>query len=46
VRAELTVTFVARKIGFDNPASELYTGQVRVADIGIDAAAVLTSDSA
>ena len=39
VRAELTVTFVARKPGFDNPASEQYTGQVRVADIGIDATA-------
>ncbi|RKY23463.1 MAG: NAD(P)H-hydrate epimerase, partial [Planctomycetota bacterium] len=39
VRAKLTVTFVARKVGFDNPASEQYTGQVQVADIGIDVAA-------
>ncbi len=36
VRADMTVTFVARKIGFDNPASLEYTGQVIVADIGID----------
>ena len=35
VRAELTITFVARKSGFDNPASEDYTGQVVVADIGV-----------
>jgi hydroxyethylthiazole kinase-like uncharacterized protein yjeF len=35
VRAELTITFAARKIGFDNPASEDYTGQVVVTDIGI-----------
>lgn len=36
VRADLTITFVARKIGFDNPTSEEYTGEVQVADIGID----------
>ncbi|MCD4824073.1 MAG: NAD(P)H-hydrate epimerase, partial [Phycisphaerae bacterium] len=41
VAAKLTVTFVARKAGFDNPASEQYTGEVRVADIGIDAERVL-----
>lgn len=41
VRADLTVTFVARKIGFDNPASEQYTGQVQVADIGIDPVVVM-----
>ena len=35
VRAELTITFAARKLGFDNPASEDYTGQVVVADIGV-----------
>ena len=40
VRADLTVTFVARKIGFDNPASEEYTGPVIVADIGIDPQAI------
>jgi NAD(P)H-hydrate epimerase len=39
VRAAITVTFVARKKGFDNPASREYTGEVRVADIGIPAAA-------
>ncbi len=40
VRAKLTVTFVARKRGFDHPASEANTGPVRVADIGIYAAAM------
>ena len=36
VRAEKTITFVARKKGFENPASLQYTGEVLVADIGID----------
>jgi NAD(P)H-hydrate epimerase len=40
IRADWTVTFVARKAGFDNPASLEYTGKVEVVDIGIDAAAV------
>ena len=35
VRAELTITFVAKKLGFNNPASEDYTGQVVIADIGV-----------
>lgn len=35
VRADHTGTFVARKIGFDNPVSERWTGQVHVLDIGI-----------
>ena len=35
VRADLTVTFVARKIGFDAPAAADYTGKVVVADIGV-----------
>ena len=35
IKAEVTVTFVARKKGFDNPASQTYTGRVIVADIGI-----------
>jgi len=34
VRATKTVTFVAEKAGFGNPASEQYTGQVIVAHIG------------
>ncbi len=42
VHAELTVTFVASKLGFDNPESAVYTGQVRVADIGIPASIVAT----
>ena len=37
VRAERTVTFLARKAGFDTPGSKAYTGQIVVADIGIDA---------
>ncbi len=35
VRAAVTVTFAARKLGFDAPRSLPYTGQVVVADIGI-----------
>lgn len=35
IRARLTVTFVARKKGFDEPASAAFTGEVRVADIGV-----------
>lgn len=35
VRATHTVTFVARKRGFDNPASRAFTGDVQVASIGI-----------
>lgn len=34
VRAARTVTFVAMKAGFRNPASRLYTGDVTVAEIG------------
>jgi NAD(P)H-hydrate epimerase len=34
VRAKRTVTFVAEKAGFANPASRQYTGEVTVADIG------------
>ncbi len=35
VKAALTVTFVARKIGFDAPVASGYTGKVVVADIGV-----------
>jgi NAD(P)H-hydrate epimerase len=35
VRATMTVTFVARKKGFDCPQAAEYTGKVIVADIGI-----------
>lgn len=35
VRATRTVTFVARKIGFDQPGAEQWTGPVDVADIGV-----------
>ena len=35
VRADLTVTFVASKIGFDEPAAREHLGRVVVADIGV-----------
>jgi NAD(P)H-hydrate epimerase len=35
IRAAHTVTFVARKKGFDAPGASCYTGQVHVADIGV-----------
>ncbi len=41
VYAKYTVTFVAEKIGFANPAAQAYTGSVIVADIGIDPTRVL-----
>lgn len=34
VRADTTITFVARKIGFDAPGAADYTGHIIVADIG------------
>lgn len=34
VRADLTITMVARKIGFDQPGAADYTGRVVVVDIG------------
>jgi NAD(P)H-hydrate epimerase len=40
VRAKRTVTFVARKTGFDAEGAEQYTGDVRVVHIGIPAAHV------
>ena len=41
VRARATVTFVARKTGFDADGADAFTGEVRVADIGIPAERVL-----
>jgi NAD(P)H-hydrate epimerase len=35
VRATQTVTFVARKRGFNNPASQAFTGEVHAVSIGI-----------
>lgn len=35
VKADFTATFVARKLGFENPASQALTGEVRVIDIGV-----------
>jgi NAD(P)H-hydrate epimerase len=37
VRARCTVTFLARKTGFDAPGADAYTGEVHVADIGVPA---------
>ena len=34
VRADLTITFVAAKVGFSSPAAGAYVGKVEVADIG------------
>lgn len=34
VKADLTVTFVAEKLGFANPKSRHYTGEIVVGDIG------------
>lgn len=35
VEADMTATFVARKLGFENPDSVRFTGDVRVIDIGV-----------
>ena len=35
VRADVTATFVARKIGFDTPGVSAFTGAVHVLDIGV-----------
>jgi NAD(P)H-hydrate epimerase len=35
VRASHTATFVATKLGLENPAAAAYTGEVRVIDIGV-----------
>lgn len=43
IRANLTGTFVARKLGFDRPEARQWLGEVRVLDIGV-AAATSTGD--
>lgn len=40
VRARATVTFAARKLGFDAPGASDYTGDVTVADIGLPGALI------
>ena len=35
VRADMTATFVARKVGFDQPAAAQWLGDVHVLDIGV-----------
>jgi len=44
-RAAMTVTMVARKKGFDAPGARDYTGEVIVADIGVDPEKLLHGDS-
>lgn len=34
IRADLTITFVARKLGFDAPGATPYIGRIEIADIG------------
>ena len=43
VEADLTVTFVARKSGFDHDGADRYTGRVVVGDIGLPDSAVLAA---
>lgn len=40
IRADLTVTFVARKVGFENPGACDYVGRIEVADIGVPVALI------
>jgi NAD(P)H-hydrate epimerase len=42
VKADLTITFVAEKKGFENPASSAYKGEVEIADIGVSPQRVLS----
>jgi NAD(P)H-hydrate epimerase len=37
IRARVTATFAAMKLGFDNPRSRSYTGQIRLVGIGAPA---------
>jgi NAD(P)H-hydrate epimerase len=41
IRADLTVTFVAPKLGFTVPGAERFTGEVVVRDIGVPTASLL-----
>lgn len=43
IQADQTVTFVARKTGFQTPSSLLYTGEVHVVSIGVPASFVFQS---
>ena len=40
VRADLTCTFVAEKVGFAKPAAQPYLGELQVVDIGVPSTAV------
>ncbi|HAI14404.1 MAG TPA: NAD(P)H-hydrate epimerase [Phycisphaerales bacterium] len=40
VKADHTITFVGRKVGFDHPDSHQLTGKVHVVDIGVPEAAI------
>jgi NAD(P)H-hydrate epimerase len=35
IQADVTATFVARKIGFDAPGASILTGAIHVVDIGV-----------
>ena len=43
VRADLTITFVARKVGFDSPHALAFTGEIVVEPIGIPEAWIETA---
>lgn len=45
VKADFTATFVARKQGFENPASAEFTGKIRVIDIGVPRSMFDASDA-
>jgi NAD(P)H-hydrate epimerase len=40
VRATHTITFAVPKVGFQNPSSQLFTGEIVVGDIGVPRAAI------
>jgi hydroxyethylthiazole kinase-like uncharacterized protein yjeF len=42
IRADMTVTFVSKKAGFDRKSSTQYTGPVVTVDIGVDAGAIVS----
>ncbi len=42
VQAAMTVTMVARKLGFDQPGASDFTGEVRVVDVGVPVETVIS----
>lgn len=45
IRADMTVTFAAQKLGFDQPGASSFTGRVFVADIGVPRELLLAHSS-